>query len=95
VPFKRRFRTADHELLRQLRLQRLGDRRHAAEIRQPLVVDPVPQLLDAERRFPDRRHLRTQFGAVHPDQIPPPVRQLDSRRIEQRRLGQDPRAIRC
>ncbi len=89
----RRVWPADHEPLRQPGLQRLGDGGHAAKISHALVVDPVPQLLDAERRLADRRHLGAQFRPVHADQVAPPIRQRYVRWIEQRRLRQNPDAI--
>ncbi len=51
------------KFLGQSGLQRLGDRGHAGEVGHALVVDPVPQLLDAEGGFADGRHFRCQFGS--------------------------------
>ena len=87
------FRPADDEALGQLRLQRPGDRGHAGEIGHALVVDPVPELLGAERRLADRGSSAAQFRARQADQVAPTVRQPRRRRIEQRRLGQDARAF--
>ena len=67
--------------------------RHAGEVGDALVVDPVPELLGAERRLADRRQLGGQFVARQADQVAPPVGSCDRRRIEQRRLGQDAVAL--
>ena len=90
---RRRLGPADDEALGQLLLQRPGDRGHAGEIGDALVVDPVPELLGAERRLADRRHLGGQLGARQADQVAPPVGELHRRRIEQRRLGEDAVAL--
>ena len=61
------------------------------EIGDALIVDPVPELLGAERRLADRRHLRCKLGARQADQLAPPIGKLHRRRVEQRRLGEDAR----
>jgi hypothetical protein len=49
----------------------------------------VPQLLGAKRRLADGGEFGDQFRPVQSDQIPPAVRQLDRRRVEPRRLGEN------
>ena len=63
------------------------------EIGHALVIDPVPELLGAERLLADRRHLGRQLLARQPDQIAPAIRQHIAGRREQRRFGEDPLAL--
>ncbi len=59
----------------------------------PVVVNPVPELLGAERRLADVGELRGQLLARQADQVAPPVLEQRRRRIEQRRLGEDARPL--
>ena len=84
---------ADDEALGKPLLQRPGNRGHPGKIGDALVVDPMPELLGAERCFADRRHLGRELATRQADEVTPPVSELHRRRIEQCRLGEDAVAL--
>ncbi len=90
---ERDLRAADHEPLGELLLQRPRDRGHAREVGDALVVDPVPELLGAERRLADFGEGFGKLVAREADEIAPPVRQHRRRRGEMRGFGEDARAL--
>ena len=68
-------------------------RGHPGEVGLALVVDPVPELLGAERLLAHRHHLGRQLLARQADQVAPAVRQGRGRRVEERGLGEDALAL--
>ena len=60
-----------------------------AKVGRALVIDPVPQLLGAERLLPDRGQFLDQLRARQAHQLTPPVRQRHRRRREQGRLREN------
>ena len=86
---ERGLRAADDEALGELLLHRFGDSGHTREIGRALMVDPVPNLLGAERRLADGGQLGGEFGAREADEIAPAIGELGRRRGEARGFGED------
>ena len=57
------------------------------------MVDPMPELLRAERRLPDLGEGHDQLGPIHADQFAAAVGQDGGRRREPGGLGQDAGAL--
>ena len=59
----------DREALGKLSAERLGERRHLLEPGGAPAIDPVPDLLGAERRQAELGERRAHLPARHPDQV--------------------------